>query len=284
MSLHTSWRIGGPAEIFVEPRGIEDLKVIIKYAGNKGIPLTVIGGGTNILVRDGGIGGIVVKIGSGFADVKVDGETITAGGGVKLYRLASAAKEAGLGGFEFLAGIPGTVGGAVVMNAGAYGSFVSHLITEVTCVDFTGDLQRLYSGQIEWGYRKSALQDRNMIVVAAVFRGYPRDQDRIAADTERFLSSRKAKQPLEYPSAGSVFKNPPGNYAGKLIQDAGCQGLRMGDAQVSAKHANFIVNLGKARAADVLDLIEAVREKVLLNSGVNLEMEVKVLGRDRAEV
>ncbi|MFZ5631870.1 MAG: UDP-N-acetylmuramate dehydrogenase [Bacillota bacterium] len=280
MSLHTSWRIGGPAEIFVEPRGIEDLKVIIEYANGHGIPLTIIGGGTNLLVRDGGIGGIVVKIAGGFADIRVDGETITAGGGVKLYRLASAAREAGLGGFEFLAGIPGTVGGAVVMNAGAYGSFVSHLITGVSCVDLTGNLLRLDSGQMAWGYRKSALQDRNMIVVEAVFRGYPRDKYRIAADIEKFLSSRKAKQPLEYPNAGSVFKNPPGNYAGKLIQEAGCQGLRVGDAQVSTKHANFIVNLGKARAADVLDLIAAVREKVLLNSGVSLEMEVKVLGRD----
>lgn len=280
MHLHTSWRIGGPAEIFLEPRGIEELKALITYSGLHGIPITVIGAGTNLLVRDGGIGGIVVRIAGGFSELRVDREIITAGGGVKLFRLASAARDAGLGGFEFISGIPGTVGGALIMNAGAYGSSMGDLVTGVTCIDLDGNLQRLDSGRVEWGYRKSSLQGRNMIVVEAVFRGYPRDRELIARDIEKILSTRKEKQPLEYPSAGSVFKNPPGNYAGKLIQESGCQGMRVGDAQVSTKHANFIVNLGKARASDVLELIAMVREKVLAYSGVSLEMEVKVLGRD----
>lgn len=280
MSLHTSWRIGGPAEVFAEPRGVEGLKVILKYAGRLGIPVTVIGAGTNILVKDGGITGIVIQVGSGLSDIKIDGHLITAGGGLRLSRLASAVRDAGIGGFEFIAGIPGTVGGAVVMNAGAYGSSVSDLVNRVTCIDFTGEELHLENGQMEWGYRKSALQGKDLIVVEAVFGGSPRDRDLIAADMEKYISSRKAKQPLEYPNSGSVFKNPPGNYAGKLIDEAGCRGMRVGDAQVSVKHTNFIVNLGKATAREVLDLIAAVKNRVLEQSGINLEMEVKVLGWD----
>ncbi|MCL6610769.1 MAG: UDP-N-acetylmuramate dehydrogenase [Peptococcaceae bacterium] len=280
MHLHTSWRIGGPADIFVEPLGIEDLKAVIAYARNKGLPLTIIGAGTNLLVRDGGISGIVVKIAGGFADIRVDRVTVTAGGGAKLHRLAKAAREAGLGGLEFIAGIPGSVGGAVVMNAGAYGFSVGDRVREVTCLDLEGNLRRLDGGQMEWGYRKSVLQGSDLIVVEAVFGGFPRDRDLIAADMEKILGSRKARQPLEYPSAGSVFKNPPGNYAGRLIQESGCPGMRVGDAQVSTKHANFIVNLGRATASDVLGLIAAVQERVLEKFGVSLEMEVKVLGRD----
>ncbi len=280
MYLHTSWRIGGPADILVEPRGIVDLKAVLAYARHNGLPVTVIGAGTNLLVRDGGIPRVVVKIAGGMSGISVEGETVTAGGGAKLHRLAAAAREAGLGGLEFIAGIPGSVGGAVIMNAGAYGSSVGERVTEVTCMDPEGNLHRLYGGEMEWGYRKSALQGKGLIVVEAVFRGYPRDKELISSDIENILASRKAKQPLEYPSAGSVFKNPPGKYAGKLIQEAGCQGMRVGDAQVSTKHANFIINLGKATASDVLKLIAAVREKVMEKFGVSLEMEVKVLGRD----
>ncbi len=280
MHLHTSWRIGGPAEIFAEPRDVEDLKALVSYSGRRGLPLAVIGAGTNLLVRDGGVRGIVVKIGGAFGDISVDRGTVVAGGGAKLRRLASAARDAGLGGFEFMYGIPGSVGGAVVMNAGAYGRSMGDLVVEVTCLDYAGELHRLDSGLMEWGYRKSALQGRGMIVLEAVFRGYPRDREIVASDMERIIISRKAKQPLEHPSAGSVFKNPPGNYAGKLIQESGCQGMRVGDAQVSTRHANFIVNLGRARAADVLELIAMVRERVLERFGVSLEMEVKVLGCD----
>lgn len=280
MYLHTSWRIGGPADILVEPRGTGDLKAVLAYARRNSLPLTIIGAGTNLLVREGGIRGVVVKIAGGLADIRVEGETITAGGGAKLHRIAAAAREAGLGGLEFIAGIPGSVGGAVIMNAGAYGSSVGDRATGVTCMDLEGNLQCLDGGQMEWGYRKSALQGKDLIVVEAVFKGYPRDKELITSDIENILTSRKTKQPLEYPSAGSVFKNPPGKYAGKLIQEAGCQGMRVGDAQVSTKHANFIINLGKATATDVLNLIAAVREKVMEKFGVSLEMEVKVLGRD----
>jgi len=259
--------------VLAEPRGVDDLKLILKYAASLGIPVTVIGAGTNILVKDGGIKGIVIQVGSGLSDLRMEGQQVTAGGGLRLSRLALAVRDAGIGGFEFIAGIPGTV-------AGAYGSSVSDLVNRVTCIDFAGEELYLENGQLEWGYRKSALQGKDLIVVEAVFRGNLRDRDLIAADMEKFISSRKAKQPLEYPNSGSVFKNPPGNYAGKLIDQAGCRGMRVGDAQVSVKHTNFIVNLGKATARDVLDLIAAVKVRVLEQSGVNLEMEVKVLGRD----
>lgn len=259
---------------------MEDLKSVTSYAVGQGLALTVIGAGTNLLVKDGGISGVVVKISGGFSGVRVDGETIVAEAGSKLNRMALAARDAGLGGFEFTAGIPGTVGGAVFMNAGAYGSSVGERVLGITCIDCQGNLHHLEGGQLDWGYRKSGLQGRGLIVVEAVLRGYRRDKELVAMDIEKILSRRKAKQPLEYPSAGSVFKNPPGNYAGKLIQESGCQGLRVGDAQVSTKHSNFIVNLGRATAADILELIAAVRERVLERHGVSLEMEVKVLGRD----
>lgn len=280
MSLHTSWRIGGPAEVLAEPRGVEELVFLLKCAGRYGIPLTVIGAGTNLLVKDGGIDGVVVKVGGGIADLRIEGETVTAGGGLRLSRLASAVRDAGLGGFEFLSGIPGTVGGAVLMNAGAYGCTVGNLIEEVRCVDYSGNPVRLEGGRMDWGYRKSGLEGKGLIVVEAVFRGTPRDRELIQADMEKYINSRKAKQPLEYPSCGSVFKNPPGSYAGKLIDEAGCRGLRVGDAQVSPKHSNFIVNLGSASAGDVLELIDTVRRRVFEKSGINLEMEVRVLGRD----
>lgn len=280
MHAHTSWRIGGPAEIFVEPRGVEDLRAVIYHAGNRGLPLTVIGAGTNLLVRDGGIDGIVVKISGGFTELRIEGQAMAAGGGVKLSRAALAARDAGIGGFEFIAGIPGSVGGAVIMNAGAYGASMGDRVARITCLDYKGNLVRLEGDRLEWGYRKSGLEGRDLVVLEAELRGYPGERDQIASEMERIIGSRRAKQPLEYPSAGSVFKNPPGNYAGRLIQEAGCQGMRVGDAQVSPRHANFIVNLGNATAADVLGLIAAVREKVLGQFGVYLEMEVRVLGRD----
>lgn len=279
MSLHTSWKIGGPAEVFAEPRGIDDLVLLMKYARRYGLPLTVIGAGTNILVGDGGISGIVVKVGGGLADLKLDGSLVTAGGGVRLARLASAARDAGLGKFEFLAGIPGTVGGAVVMNAGANGSSVGDLVAGVTCVDSAGDIIRLDRGRLNWGYRSSGLQGSDLIVVEAVFEGIPRERELIARDMEKYLNSRNSSQPLEYPNSGSIFKNPPGGFAGKLIQEAGCRGMRIGGAQVSEKHANFIVNLGGAKSGEVLELISAVRDRVLEKYGISLEMEVKVLGR-----
>jgi len=278
MAHHTSWHIGGPAEIFAEPAGMEDLFLLLDFAANNEMPLTIIGGGTNLLVKDAGIKGIVVKIGSGFTDIETNGVTITAGGGARVSRLAAAARDAGIGGFEFIYGIPGTVGGALFMNAGAYGFSAGDILIEADCVDLKGNLICLDRDSIEWGYRKSGLQDRGLIVVKSVFRGYRREKKLIEADMNNYLGRRKASQPLEYPNAGSIFKNPPGNYAGRLIEESGCRGMRVGDAQVSDKHANFIVNRGKARADEVLKLISMVSDKVFSRSGIRLEAEIRVLG------
>lgn len=280
MRQHTSWRIGGPAEVFVNPLGVADLRQVFKFSRQNSIPLTVIGAGTNLLVRDGGIKGIVVKIGEKMASLDVSGENITAGGGVKLGRLAAAACEAGIGGFEFLAGIPGTVGGAVVMNAGANGSSISGVVQEVFLLDPEGNEHRMGVGEMGYGYRTSFLQDSSYTVVGAAFCGRRRSPGDIKAEMSGYLARRKASQPLDMPNAGSVFKNPPGDAAGRLIEAAGCKGLRVGDAQVSPKHANFIVNLGAATARDVLTLIEEVRGRVFDRYGIKLLTEIRVLGID----
>lgn len=280
MRQHTSWRIGGPADIFVAPLELADLRQVLGIAGKRNLPLTVIGAGTNLLVRDGGIKGIVVKIGEGMARLDISGDNITAGGGVKLGRLAASACRAGIGGFEFLAGIPGTVGGAVLMNAGAHGSSISEVVDKVVLVDREGNEHRRGVDRLGYGYRTSSLQGSSYTVVEACFRGSRRDPDDIKEQMSVYLARRRDSQPLDLPNAGSVFKNPPGDSAGRLIEAAGCKGLRIGDAQVSLKHANFIVNLGVATARDVLRLIEEVRERVLCRYGVKLLPEVQILGVD----
>ncbi|KJS14698.1 MAG: UDP-N-acetylenolpyruvoylglucosamine reductase [Peptococcaceae bacterium BRH_c4b] len=280
MRLHTSWHIGGPAQFLVDLRGTEDLQRIINFSHISNLPLTVIGAGTNLLVRDGGIRGIVVKVGAGMATLHINNDMITAGAGVKLGQLAAEACNAGMGGFEFLAGIPGTVGGAVVMNAGANGSSVSKVVEEVTLVDSRGEHFRRPASELGFGYRKSNLLNSSYIVVEGVFRGVCSTRQEIREKMEDFLRARKSSQPYDLPNAGSVFKNPPGDSAGRLIEMAGCKGLRLGCAQVSGKHANFIVNLGGATAGEVFKLIETVREKVYQHFYIELVPEVQILGDD----
>ncbi|NTW05489.1 MAG: UDP-N-acetylmuramate dehydrogenase [Peptococcaceae bacterium] len=279
MDRHTSWKIGGPADLFIEPSGVEELKTALFLAVEKGIPVTIIGAGTNLLVRDGGIEGIVIKISGGFSEIIADKNIISAGSGVKLNRIALFARDSGIGGLEFLSGIPGTVGGAVVMNAGAYGVSLSDIINQVFCIDFKGNEYVYSSDQLDWGYRKSIFQEKELIVTRVLLQGEAKAESLIAADMEKIISSRREKQPLEYPSAGSVFKNPSGSYAGRLIQESQCQGMQIGDAQVSLKHANFIINRGNATASQVLSLIDLVRETVKSKTGFSLEVEINILGR-----
>jgi len=278
MSSHTSWRIGGPADVFVDPADIEDLRLTVYYAYRQGIPLTVIGAGTNLLVSEEGIRGIVVKVGHGLGRISTVGNEIVAGGGAKLAGVAVTARDTGLGGVEFSAGIPGTVGGAVIMNAGANGSSISTLVREVTLLDFTGVFSRKSKEEMHFGYRTSILQREPAIVVEVCFSCHPRNKKAIREEMEKYIARRRLTQPLGLPSAGSVFKNPPGDSAGRLIEAAGLKGLRFGDAQVSGVHANFIVNLGAASARDVLALIDRVREAVYGRFGVELQLEVKVVG------
>lgn len=278
MYLHTSWRIGGPADFFVEPGSLQELQQVVSYAGEKGMPLTVIGAGSNVLVSDRGIRGIVVKIGSCLARIAVQGQVVVAEAGARLSRVAAVAGDSGLGGLEFTAGIPGTVGGAVVMNAGANGLAVGELVDKVAILEFNGRFSEKSQGKLQFGYRSSILQQEPAVVVEASFCCYYRDVDLIRRDMEGYLARRRENQPLAEASAGSVFKNPPGKSAGWLIDNAGCKGLRVGNAQVSERHANFIINLGSATAQDVLALIERVRTLVLRQFGIKLELEVRFLG------
>lgn len=278
MKKHTSWHIGGPADVFVEPESREDLRLAVSCAHQRGIPVTVIGKGSNLLVAEGGIRGIVVKVGGGLARIATGEGEIVAEAGAKLARVAAAARDAGLGGFEFSAGIPGTVGGAVVMNAGANGSSISALVREVLLLNYEGEFYRKTNEEMDFGYRSSVLQREPSIVVEASFSCHPRDKDAIRQEMEKMIARRRLTQPLCYPNAGSVFKNPPGNSAGRLVEMAGLKGMRVGDAQISTLHANFIVNLGAATARDVLELIDRAREAVYSRFGVELKLEVKLIG------
>lgn len=280
MKLHTTWRIGGPADIFVEPQGVDDLARALAFARRENLPVAVIGGGSNLLVKDGGIRGLVIKIGEGLAQLEILGARISAGAGAKLARLTRAAKEAGIGGCEFLAGIPGTVGGAVIMNAGAYGKATGDICTAVKLMDEAGRLEERSGAALGFGYRTSSLKGSKLIVVEASFQGVFREPQAIEAEMKGILEKRKQTQPLGHPSAGSVFKNPPGTSAGFLIEQAGGKGMRVGDAAVSHVHANFIVNLGRAAARDVLELMERVKMLVWQKYAVELEPEVQILGED----
>ena len=278
MKKHTSWRIGGPADIYVEPASRGELQLAVSYAHELSIPLTVIGAGTNILVSDEGIRGIVIKIGSGLDWISVNENIIFAEAGAKLSRVASVARDAGLGGFEFSAGIPGDVGGAVVMNAGANGASVGAQVKEILLLNPEGVYFKKTKDEMNFGYRSSALQSELAVVVEAVFSCCRRDRNAINEDMDTYIKKRKDTQPLHYPNAGSVFKNPPGESAGRLIEAAGLKGERVGDAQISLMHANFIINLGAATARDVLMLINKARASVLDRFGIDLKPEVKVLG------
>jgi len=278
MSRHTSWRIGGPADLFVVPGSIRDMRYALIYACRYGMTVSVIGNGTNLLVSDRGIRGMVLKIGPGLNSVEVQGATIIADAGAPLPRLASAALKSGLAGFEFLAGIPGTVGGALIMNAGANSSTVGERVRQVTAVDYEGNEIQLDNRELDFSYRYSCLARRNLIIAEVIFEGVPGRVEEIKERTAKYLARRQQTQPQDYPNAGSVFKNPPGDSAGRIIEQANCKGLRVGGIQVSQRHANFFVNLGGGTACDALSLVEQVQQKVEDQFGIKLVMEVQKLG------
>jgi len=278
MSRHTSWRIGGPADYFAEPADPGDLCRALVWARDNGLPVTVIGNGTNLLVSDSGVRGLVLKLGSGLSGIEIEGVVINAGAGAPLPRLANMALQAGLSGFEFLAGIPGTVGGALLMNAGANGCSVGERVLRVETVDYEGHAATFEKNELEFKYRKSCLSRRNLIITGASFEGLFRPGEEIKRKMDDYLNRRRNTQPLEQPNAGSVFKNPPGDSAGRLIESAGCKEMRVGAIQVSPRHANFFVNLGGGTAADVLSLVRAVQSAVEEQCGVKLLLEVQMLG------
>lgn len=278
LSRHTTWRVGGPAEIFVLPASVQDVAAAMRYAAKHEVPLTVLGNGSNVLVSDRGLAGIVIKLGTGLDRIEVKGNKIKAQAGAGVGRLAGVALEAGLGGLEFIWGVPASIGGAIAMNAGANGRAMAEVVTRVLAVTSTGEAVALEREDMAFGYRKSIFQDASVVIVDACLSLVPREKGRIRQEMDACLARRKATQPLEYPSAGSVFKNPPGEAAGRLIEMAGGKGLTVGGAQVSHKHANFIVNLGGAMAGDIYELINKIRELVYEKTGIVLELEVKVLG------
>jgi len=278
MSKHTSWRIGGSADFFVEPADSEDLCRALAWARSNGLPVIVIGNGTNLLVSDSGVRGLVLKLGAGLSGIEIKDTSIYAGAGALLPRLANRALQAGLAGFEFLAGIPGTVGGALLMNAGANGCSVGERVQRVEAVDYEGNVITFGKNELEFNYRNSCLSRRNLIITGASFVGMPCQAEEIKKRMDDYLSRRRSTQPLELPNAGSVFKNPPGDSAGRLIESAGCKEMRVGGIQVSPRHANFFVNLGGGTAADVLELVQMVRSKVEDKCSVKLLLEVQILG------
>ncbi|ABO49216.1 UDP-N-acetylmuramate dehydrogenase [Desulforamulus reducens MI-1] len=280
MRKHTTWKIGGKADLFLNPSDKEDIRQAVEFAREKAIPITVIGNGSNLLVKDGGIRGLVIKVGRGMAKITIEGTSIKAGAGALLPELAVFACKNSLGGFGFAAGIPGSLGGAIVMNAGAMNGCVSDVLQSIVVLNERNQFEVLTKDHLNFAYRTSNLQSRGLICVETCWQGYAKDQWLIEQETKEYLAKRKAAQPQGFPNAGSVFKNPEGDFAGRLIEGCGGKGLRVGDAEVSSKHANWILNLGRATAQDVLILIDHLKQMVQERFGVLLQLEVKVLGED----
>ncbi len=283
MRFHTSLRIGGPAEMLVFPSSRDELKGILAIAHSAGVPLFLIGQGTNLLVKDEGIKGVVVNLARFDPEIRfLSDHTVKSGPGVPVVKLAREAINRGLGGLEFAIGIPGSLGGALYMNAGAYGFSIGERVTEVATLDFLGNERIRSREELEFFYRKSTFQDEKSIIVEISLALYPANREELQTKAAQIQKMRRSKQPHK-PSAGSVFRNPPGNPAGLLIEKAGVKGHVIGGAQVSTLHGNFIVNTGGATAEDVLNLVEWMRTRVRETQGTELELEIKVVGRDGIE-
>ena len=281
MRNHTTWRIGGPAELLVQPESVEELRQALQEAKERQKPFYIIGSGSNLLVADEGLTGTVIKLGGSLRGLQVAGQTIVAEAGVPLPFLARKAAEYGLSGLEFAAGIPGTIGGAVVMNAGAYQSRMSDIVTEVTCCNAAGELLTLPAAQCGFSYRDSRFkQQKDLVIISVKMELKMGKKEEILVQMQKNTTARSAKQPIEYPSAGSIFKNPPQDAAGRLVELVGAKGWRQGDAMVSEKHSNFIINTGAATCEDVLQLIKKVKQAVWNKTGVLLEEEILLLGRE----
>jgi UDP-N-acetylmuramate dehydrogenase len=272
----TWFRVGGPAQILFMPEDEADLSYFLSNLPAE-IAITVVGLGSNLIVRDGGIPGVVVRLGRGFNDIEIDGLNVRAGTAIPDVKVARAAQEAGIAGLSFMRGIPGGIGGALRMNGGAYGRETKDALIEARAVDRQGRVHVLRNADMHYSYRHCGAPDE-YIFTQALFAGHAGDPAAIAAEMEKITESREATQPIKSRTGGSTFKNPPGQKAWQLIDAAGCRGLRIGDAQVSEMHCNFLINLGNATAADIETLGETVRRRVKENSGVELEWEIKRLG------
>ena len=280
MSRHTTFGVGGPADIFLLPASAEDVARAVQICRDAGVPLMALGNGSNLLVRDGGIRGAVLHVGENMSAITAAGTVLTAQGGALLSRVAAEAWRQGLAGMEFASGIPGSIGGAAAMNAGAYDGEMKDVSGSITAVRPDGRVAVYEKDNMEFTYRHSRALSEGLIIVEVALALRRGDMAQSKALLDDYTARRREKQPLELPSAGSFFKRPPGHFAGKLIADAGLKGLRVGGAQVSEKHAGFLVNTGGATASDVFKLAALVREKVKALYGVELEMEVRTIGED----
>lgn len=279
LSKYTFTHTGGKADWLAFPENVEQVQQLVKFVKKNDMPLTVIGNASNLIVRDGGIAGLVLIV-TGMNQIKIEGNNVVAQAGATYIKTTQVARDHSLTGLEFAAGIPGSIGGAVFMNAGAYGGETKFAVKSATIMLPTGEIQELTNEELDFGYRHSSVQDNHGIVLEATFELKPGDKEEITAQMDELNARRAAKQPLELPSCGSVFKRPTGYFAGKLIHDAGLQGYTSGGAQVSKKHAGFIVNIDNGTATDYLNVIHHVQEVVKNKFGVSLETEVRIIGRD----
>lgn len=277
MSRHTTFRVGGPADLMYFPASSSQLVKALNAAEERQIPVLVMGNGSNMIVRDGGIRGLVIVLGERFSQISIEGEILSTQAGASMARVAAAAQAASLSGLEFISGIPGTLGGGCAMNAGAYGGQLSDVLVDAE-VYLNGEIRTLSREELQMGYRTTLPLREGGIVLSARFRLTPDDGEAIMARMKDLNARRRDKQPLNFPSAGSTFKRPEGYFAGALIEQAGLKGRTVGGAQVSEKHAGFIVNIGRATAKDITDLIALVQEEVRRASGVQLETEVRIIG------
>lgn len=279
LSRYTFTHTGGNADWLAFPTSVDEVKELVQFAKQNDLPLTVLGNASNLIVRDGGIEGLTLIL-TKLDNIKVVDNKVIAQSGAAYIETTKVARDNSLTGMEFAAGIPGSIGGAVFMNAGAYGGETKGVVTSATVMTRDGEIKVLDHDQLDFGYRHSSVQDNNQIVLDATFTLAPGNKEEITAQMEELNAKRAAKQPLDLPSCGSVFKRPEGHFAGKLIHDAGLQGYTVGGAQVSKKHAGFIVNIGNGTATDYINVIHHVQEIVKDKFGVSLETEVKIIGRD----
>ena len=276
----TTMRVGGAADCVVYAKNIEDIKKVVRGCADNGVPLTVVGRGSNLIVRDGGLRGVVLQLGKDFGSIAVEENRITAQAGATLGALSRAALENGLEGLEFAEGIPGSVGGGVYMNAGAYGGEMAQVLTKVCVLQKDGTVAEMSKEELDMRYRHTKLMELGCVVLEAEFELKQGNKEEIATRMADFAQRRREKQPIQYPSSGSFFKRPEGYFAGKLIQDAGLKGTTIGGAQISELHAGFMINIGNATAGDILNLMEKVQNEVMAQFGVQLEPEVRIIGEE----
>lgn len=278
MKNHISFKVGGPADFLLKPKTEDEIKRLIEFLKNENIPYIVIGNGSNLLVKDGGIRGVVIKIADNFNNFEIEDTKVVAQSGALLSFMGKAILNKSLTGFEFAAGIPGTLGGAIAMNAGAYGGEMKDIVKSVRLMDSKGNIIELSNKEMEFEYRRSLISKSDYIVLSSIMELKEGNFDEIKGYMKELTKSRVTKQPLNLPSAGSTFKRPKGHFAAKLIEDSGLKGLTLGGARVSEKHSGFVVNIGDAKAKDIIELINVVKSTVYSKFGVMLEEEVKILG------